>query len=91
MEQFLRSCVDRYLEAAGDVKLNKVVTPELHEEQRITSHGSLPKRGRQSCVIGNNLVPTDGSATAPDQRGGTPPLRFVAASESPGTECAQVD
>ena len=36
MEQFLRSCVDRYLEVAGDVKLNKVVTPELHEESRLT-------------------------------------------------------
>ena len=34
MEQFLRSCVDRYLEVAGDVKLNKVVTPELHEETK---------------------------------------------------------
>ena len=34
MEQFLRSCVDRYLEVAGDVKLNKVVAPELHEETK---------------------------------------------------------
>ena len=34
MEQFLRSCVDRYLEVAGDVKLNKVVTPETHEETK---------------------------------------------------------
>ena len=72
-------------------------------------------------MIGDNLVPTDGSATVPDQRGGTPELamkepvrghlaphaasvlmkllygcadcllRFVAASESPSAECAQVD
>ena len=34
MEQFLRSCVDRYLEVAGDVKLNKVVTPGIHEETK---------------------------------------------------------
>ena len=75
MEQFLRSCVDRYLEVAGDVKLNKVVTPELHEETK--NHVSRkPAREGPSVVCNwcNNLVPTDGSATVPDQRGGTPEL-----------------
>ena len=66
------------------------------------------------CNWCNNLVPTDGSATVPDQRGGTPELAMkepvrghlaphaasvlmkllygarIAASESPGAECAQV-
>ena len=75
MEQFLRSCVDRYLEVAGDVKLNKVVTPELHEETK--NHVSRkPAREGPSVVCNwcNNLVPTDGSATVPNQRGGTPEL-----------------
>ena len=75
MEQFLRSCVDRYLEVAGDVKLNKVVTPDLHEETK--NHVSRkPVREGPSVVCNwcNNLVPTDGSATVPDQRGGTPEL-----------------
>ena len=74
-EQFLRSCVDRYLEVAGDVKLNKVVTPELHEETK--NHVSRkPAREGPSVVCNwcNNLVPTDGSATVPDQRGGTPEM-----------------
>ena len=56
MEQFLRSCVDRYLEVAGDVKLNKVVTPELHEETKNPSHGSLQRRDRQSCAIGVTIL-----------------------------------
>ena len=75
MEQFLRSCVDRYLEVAGDVKLNKVVTPELHEETK--NHVSRkPAREGPSVVCNwcNNLAPTDSSATVPDQRGGTPEL-----------------
>ena len=55
MEQFLRSCVDRYLEV-GDVKLNKVVTLSCMKKQRITSHGSLPNRGRQSCAIGVTIL-----------------------------------
>ena len=69
MEQFLRSCVDRYLEVAGDVKLNKVVTPELHEETK--NHVSRkPAREGPSVVCNwcNNLVPTDGSATGPTDR-----------------------
>ena len=56
MEQFLRSCVDRYLEAAGDVKLNKVVTPELHEETKNHVSRKLPERGRQSCAIGVTIL-----------------------------------
>ena len=58
MEQFLRSCVDRNLEVAGDVKLNKVVTPELHEETK--NHVSRkPAREGPSVVCNwcNNLVP----------------------------------
>ena len=85
MEQFLRSCVDRYLEVAGDVKLNKVVTPELHEETK--NHVSRkPAREGPSVVCNwcNNLVPTDGSATVPDQRGGTPEL---AMKEPPCSAC----
>ena len=38
MEQFLRSCVDRYLEVAGDVKLNQVVTPELARKEPVRGH-----------------------------------------------------
>ena len=75
MEQFLRSCVDRYLEVAGDVKLNKSVTPELHEETK--NHVSRKPAGEGPSVVRNwcnNLVPTDGSATVPDQRGGAPEL-----------------
>ena len=75
MKQFLRSCVDRYLEVAGDVKLNKVVTPELHEETK--NHVSRKPAGEGPSVVCNwcnNLVPADGSATVPDQRGGTPEL-----------------
>ena len=75
MEQFLHSCVDRYLEAAGDVKLNKIVTPELHEETKNHVSRKPAKEGPSVvCNWGNNLVPTDGSATAPDQRGGTPEM-----------------
>ena len=75
MEQFLRSCVDRYLEVAGDVKLNKVVTPELHEETKNHVSRKPAKEGPSVvCNWCNNLVPTDGSATAPDQRGGTPEM-----------------
>ena len=75
MEQLLRSCVDRYLEVAGDVKLNKVVTPELHEETKNHVSRKPAKEGPSVvCNWCNNLVPTDGSATAPDQRGGTPEL-----------------
>ena len=45
------------------------------KKQRITSHGSLPERGRQSCAIGVTILcPPSGSATVPDQRGGTPEL-----------------
>ena len=33
-EQFLRSCVDRYLEVAGNVELQKVPTPGPHEETK---------------------------------------------------------
>ena len=52
---------------AGDVRLNLVVTPELHEETK------NPAKEGPSVVCNwcNNLVPTDGSA---DQRGGTPEL-----------------
>ena len=75
VEQFLRSCVDRYLEVAGDVKLNKVVTPEMHEETKNHVSRKPAKEGPSVvCNWCNNLVPTDGSATAPDQRGGTPEL-----------------
>ena len=75
MEQFLRSCVDRYLEVAGDVKLNKVVTPELHEETKNDVSRKPAKEGPSVvCNWCNNLVPTDGSATAPHQRGGTPEM-----------------
>ena len=63
MEQFLRSCVDRYLEVAGDVKLNKVVTPELHEETKNHVSRKPAKEGPSVvCNWCNNLVPTDGSA-----------------------------
>ena len=34
MEQFLRSCVDRYLEVAGNVGLKKVPTPGSNEETK---------------------------------------------------------
>ena len=75
MEQFLRSCVDRYLEVAGDVKLNKVVTPELHEETKNHVSRKPAREGPSvACNWCNNLVPTDGSATVPDQRGVTPEL-----------------
>ena len=40
------------------------------KKQRITSH----ERPSVVCNWCNNLVPTDGSATVPDQRGGTPEL-----------------
>ena len=56
MEQFLRSCVDRYLEVAGDVKLNKVVTPELHEETKNHVSRKPAREGRQSCVIGVTIL-----------------------------------
>ena len=75
MEQFLRSCVDRYLEVAGDVKLNKVVSPGTHEETKDHVSRRPAKEGpsvvRKWC---NNLVPTDSSAPGPDQREGTPEL-----------------
>ena len=51
MEQFLRSCVDRYLEVAGDVKLNKVVAPGTHEETKETPFGS--KRLRSTWFLRN--------------------------------------
>ena len=61
MEQFLRSCVDRYLEVAGDIKLNKVVTPELHEETKNHVSRKPAKEGPSVvCNWCNNLVPTDG-------------------------------
>ena len=70
MEQFLRSCVDRYL-----VKLNRVVTPEIHEETKNHVSRKPAKEGPSVvCNWCNNLVPTDGPATMPDQRGGTPEL-----------------
>ena len=70
MEQFLRSCVDRYLEVAGDVKLIKVVTPGIHEETK----DHVAKEGLSVvCNWCNNLVPTDGSL-GPDQREGTSEL-----------------
>ena len=56
MEQFLRSCVDRYLEVAGDVKLNKVVTPELHEETKNHVSRKPAREGRQSCAIGVTIL-----------------------------------
>ena len=60
---------------AGDVKLNKVVTPEIHEETKNHVSRKPAKEGPSVvCNWCNNLVPTDGSATVPDQRGGTPEL-----------------
>ena len=75
MEQFLRSCVDRYLEVVGDVKLNKVATPGIHEET-IDRVSRRPVKEGPSVVCNwcNNLVPTDGSGLEPDQREGTPEL-----------------
>ena len=75
MEQFLRSCVDRYLEVAGDVKLNKVVPPGTHQETNDHVSRRPVKEGPSVvCNWCNNLVPTDGSALEADQRGGTPEL-----------------
>ena len=69
MEQFLRSCVDRYLEVAGDVKLNKVVTPGIHEETKDHVSRRPVKEGPSvMCNWCNNLVPTDGSGPEPDQK-----------------------
>ena len=56
MEQFLRSCVDRYLEVAGDVKLNKVVTPEMHEETKNQVSRKPAKEG--PSVVCNWCPPT---------------------------------
>ena len=70
MEQFLR-CVDRNLEVAGGVKLNKVVTPGTHEE---TKDDVSRRPAKEGCNWCNNLVPADGSALHPDQREGTPEL-----------------
>ena len=49
-EQFLRSCVDRYLEVAGNVELKKVPTPGPHEE--ITNQGLQDRPGHRSSAIG---------------------------------------
>ena len=74
MEQFLRFCVDRYLEVAGDVKLNKVVTPGIHEETKDHVSRRPVKEGPSvMCNWCNNLAPTV-SGLEPDQREGTPEL-----------------
>ena len=49
MEQFLRSCIDRYLEVAGNVELKKVPTPGPHEE---TKRGLRYRPGRRTSAIG---------------------------------------
>ena len=65
----------RYLEVAGDVKLNKVVTSGTHEETKDHVSRRPAKEGPSVvCNWCNNLVPTDGSALKPDQREGTPEL-----------------
>ena len=63
MEQFLRSCVDRYLEVAGNVELKKVPM----KRPRTT------RRGLRSveCNWCGNRVPANGYETPSCQAGGT--------------------
>ena len=74
MGQFLRSCVDRYLKVAGDVKLNKVDTSEHMETEDHVSRKPAKEGPSVVCNWCDNLVPTDGSASVPDQREGTSEL-----------------
>ena len=54
MEQFLRSCVDRYLEVAGNVELKKVPTPGPQvpmKRPRITRRGLRYRPDSRSNAI----------------------------------------
>ena len=71
MEQFLRSCVDRYLEVAGNVELKKVPTPGPHEETK--DHPRAPTQTGPSveCNWCGNRVPANGYETPSCKAGGT--------------------
>ena len=72
MEQFLRSCVDRYLEVAGNVELNKVPTPGPHEETKDhPSRAPIQTGPSVECNWRGNRVPANGYETPSCQAGGT--------------------
>ena len=72
MEQFLRSCVDRYLEVAGNVELKKVPTPGPHEETKDhTSRAPIQTGLSVECNWCGNRVPANGYETPSCQAGGT--------------------
>ena len=72
MEQFLRSCVDRYLEVAGNVELKKVPTPGPHEETKDhTSRAPTQTGPSVECNWCGNRVPANGYETSSCQAGGT--------------------
>ena len=64
MEQFLRCCVDRYLEVAGDVELKKVPTPGPHEETKDhPSRAPIQTGPSVECNWFGNRVPANGYET----------------------------
>ena len=72
MEQFLRSCVDRYLEVAGNVELKKVPTPGPHEETKDHSSRAPIQTGPSvECNWCGNRVPANGYETPSCHAGGT--------------------
>ena len=72
MEQFLRSCVDRYLEVAGNVELKKVPTPGPHEEAKDHPSRAPTQTGPSfECNWCGNRVPANGYETPSCQAGGT--------------------
>ena len=72
MEQFLRSCVDRYLEVAGNVEFKKVPTPGPHEETKDhPSRAPIQTGPSVECHWCGNRVPANGYETPSCQAGGT--------------------
>ena len=72
MEQFLRSCVDRYFEVAGNVDLKKVPTPGPHEETKDhPSRAPIQTGPSVECNWCGNRVPANGYETPSCQAGGT--------------------
>ena len=68
MEDFLTSCVDRYLELAGDgVKLRTVATPFLVEDQGISPQGAPNQSGPFSeCPWCKHIFPANTHKPAKD-------------------------
>ena len=72
MEQFLRSCVDRYLEVAGNVEMKKLPTPGPHEETKDhPSRAPIQTGPSVECNWCGNRVPANGYETPSCQAGGT--------------------